>query len=193
MEGRRAAGLLIFVATLELLMAIMIAEFIYPGYSVSKNYISDLGVWGNPSATIFNPAIILFGILILTSAYLLRPWARSLIFLLLFCLSAIGAIGVGLFTEEAGSIHAFFAFMTFLFGASVTILSYRYVPPPFSFLSVLLGVVSLASLVLFAASMDFGIGVGGMERMIAYPILLWSLGFGGLLMADSMPSTRSSS
>jgi hypothetical protein len=28
-----------------------------------------------------------------------------------------------------------------------------------------------------------GLGVGGMERMIVYPILIWMIGFGGGLIA----------
>jgi hypothetical protein len=33
-----------------------------------------------------------------------------------------------------------------------------------------------------------GLGVGGMERMIVYPILIWMIGFGGFLSAFSEKS-----
>jgi hypothetical membrane protein len=53
---------------------------------------------------------------------------------------------------------------------------------PFSAVTVILGLMSLGSLALFIARMDLGLGVGGMERMIAYPILMWGAGFGGYLI-----------
>jgi hypothetical protein len=40
----------------------------------------------------------------------------------------------------------------------------------------------LGALVFFMAGVDLGLGVGGMERMIVYPILMWGAGFGGYLM-----------
>jgi hypothetical protein len=39
--------------------------------------------------------------------------------------------------------------------------------------------------VLFASGNYFGLGRGGMERLIAYPTLLWSVAFGGYLMGES--------
>jgi hypothetical membrane protein len=44
---------------------------------------------------------------------------------------------------------------------------------PFSVISVILGLITLGALVLFMVGMDLGLGVGGMERMIVYPILMW--------------------
>ncbi len=49
--------------------------------------------------------------------------------------------------------------------------------------AILLGVVGLVALVLFTTGNDLGIGLGGMERMIAYPVLFWAMAFGGSLMA----------
>jgi hypothetical protein len=45
-----------------------------------------------------------------------------------------------------------------------------------------LGVIALASLILSFSHYDLGIGRGGMERMIAYPSLVWALGFGGFMI-----------
>ena len=50
--------------------------------------------------------------------------------------------------------------------------------PPLSYFSVFLGIVSLSALVLFASGTYLGLGKGGMERMVAYPALLWVVGFG---------------
>jgi len=54
-----------------------------------------------------------------------------------------------------------------------------------------LGAMSLVALVLFASGIYLGLGKGGMERMIAYPALLWMVGFGGHLMSDN-GNTRAS-
>jgi len=53
---------------------------------------------------------------------------------------------------------------------------------PFSVIAVILGLLSLGALVLFMAGMNLGLGVGGMERMIVYPLLMWGAGFGGHLI-----------
>ena len=57
-----------------------------------------------------------------------------------------------------------------------------------SYLSIILGLATLAALFLFVGGINLGLGVGGMERMIVYPALLWAVGFGGHMMAteDSM-------
>jgi hypothetical protein len=54
--------------------------------------------------------------------------------------------------------------------------------PPLSHFSVGLGIVSLVAIVLLVTQQDLGIGKGGMERMVAYPIFIWALGFGGSLI-----------
>ncbi|MFZ0011706.1 MAG: hypothetical protein WAL97_07380 [Halobacteriota archaeon] len=42
-----------------------------------------------------------------------------------------------------------------------------------------LGIIALVAFVLLVTGHWLGIGKGGMERTIAYPIFLWALGFGG--------------
>ena len=100
-------------------------------------------------------------------------------------MAGIGAIGVGLFTEDAGVLHVIFSFMTFLFAGLSAITSYKLEKPPFSYFSVISGVAVLLALVFFASGTFLGLGKGGMERMIAYPALLWAVGFGGYLIGCS--------
>jgi hypothetical protein len=72
-------------------------------------------------------------------------------------------------------------------------MSYKLQKPPFSYFSVILGVVMLLALVLFASGTFLGLGKGGMERMIAYPALLWAIGFGGHLISyssDTSPAKK---
>jgi hypothetical membrane protein len=185
MDARRTVGLLLFLAGLEFSLGTMLAEFVYPGYSIALNYISDLGVWGQPSAIIFNPSAFIFGVLILFSAYILWKSEGGRYLPLFFALAGIGAMGVALFPETLPAPHAAFALMAFLFGNFAAILSYRTIEPPLSYLALALGVMGLAALVLFGSGTFLGIGPGGMERLIVYPVLFWAMGLGGYLMANS--------
>src|SRR5437667_6923220 len=92
LEDRQWAGLLLLVGTTQFAIGMIIAEAVDPSYSVSTNYISDLGV--RADAAIVNTSIILLGITILaTSWFLLRPF-KDTILLLLVLLAVVGAVGV---------------------------------------------------------------------------------------------------
>jgi hypothetical membrane protein len=97
-------------------------------------------------------------------------------------LSGVGAVGVGFFPETTGVFHAIFSLIVFLFGGLAAVSSFQVLQHPMNLFSVLLGVISLAALVLFSTGNYAGLGQGGMERMIAYPALLWFVGFGAYLM-----------
>ena len=164
-------------------MGIIIAEALYPGYSTSENYISDLGV--GPSALIFNSSVFLLGVLVVAGSYFIQRAFNSKLFFLLLTLTGIGAMGVGLFTEDAGVAHTIFSLITFVFAGLSAMLSYRLLKPPLSYFSIILGALSLLALVLFISGNYLGLGKGGMERMIAYPALLWAIGLGGHLIGYS--------
>ena len=167
------------------------AEALYPGYSISQNYISDLGV--GPSALIFNSSVFLLGLMVVVSAYFVHGSFRSRLATGLLVLAGLGAMGVGVFTENSPAMHEIVSDIAFIFGGLLPIAAYRLVRKPFSYLSVAMGVLSLSAMVLLSAQYSFGLGEqyylglgpGGMERMIAYPILLWEVAFGGHLMASS--------
>ncbi len=72
-----------------------------------------------------------------------------------------------------------------MFIALSAILTMRVVPPPFQYISVILGVISLIALGLYISKTYVGLGPGGMERMIVYPIAAWGLAFGGYLFGMS--------
>ena len=185
--SRKLAGILIFIASLQFVLAMTISEALYPQYSVSANYISDLG---EPSkagsvAYIFNSSIFLLGLLTVISAYLIQRIFDYKIFSTFLVLTGIGAMGVGLFPESFGILHTIPSFITFFFGALSTIASYKLQKRPLSYLAIILGLLSLLALILFALDIYLGLDKGGMERMIAYPILLWALGFGGHLIGSS--------
>jgi len=186
----KVAGALFFVAATQFILILIVSEALYPSYSISDNYISDLGV--GPSSMIFNSSVFLLGLLLIIATYFLQRAIREFKVLTMFLvLTAIGAIGVGIFTEDYGLIHPIVSLIAFLFGGLSAIFSVicsyvhklRLLEMPFSVIAVILGLMSLGALVLLAVGMDLGLGVGGMERMIVYPILMWGAGFGGCLIA----------
>lgn len=183
-HGRKLAGAIVFAGSGLFLLGMVVAEAMYPGYSISGNYISDLGI--GSSAHIFNTAIILFGLAVLAGIFLLRKEFRSRIFLLLLALSGIGSIGVGIFPETILYPHTISAFTAFASGGLAAILAFRFIHPPFSYISAILGMISLIALLLLITENYLDMGAGGMERMVAYPLVIWALGFGGWLMGSSI-------
>lgn len=174
-------------------LGVTTAEALYPGYSTSSNVISDLGASGpsqslvvQPSATIFNTALMVCGVLIILAAFFLYRSFGSRAVAISAGLSGVGFLGVGIFPANYGNLHSGFALLTFIVGAVAAILAYKVQTAPFRYFSVVLGLVSLAVLALYFILGDSsplaGLGKGGMERWVAYPILLWVTGFGGYLL-----------
>ena len=130
---------------------------------------------------------VLIGVLGLVGTYFVHRAFNFNIFTLLLGITHIGAIGVGLFTEATATftMHVIFSLITYLFGGLAAIMSYKLQKQPLSILSVSLGVFSILAMVLLASQTYLGLGLGGMERMVAYPALLWVISFGGYMIGSS--------
>jgi hypothetical membrane protein len=164
--------LLLLIGSLQFIIAMLAAEQLYPGYSPLHNYISDLGALKAPTSLLFNSSVVLLGLLGMASAFLLRHELGRLGALVL-AVAAAGAVGVGIFPEDYGLPHGVSALITFLLGAvAVIIMGIRrggvYKP-----LGLAMGAVSLAALALFVPRVQTPLGIGGVERLIAYPILIF--------------------
>jgi len=187
----RNPGFWILSASILLILLFQVAEFLFTGYSVSNNTISDMGVGPEPSRTIFSGALIIFGPMVLMSAALFYEEDPKSLLWLFMAIAGIGALGVALFNEDYPQIHYFFSALVFAFGNLAAICSYKLTKAPFAWISVLLGAIGLASLSLYAFDCYLGLGQGGMERIVFYCAMLWALSFGGYLLAtDRTPSTR---
>jgi len=188
-SNSKVAGTLVLIAVTQFVIGMIVSEALYPGYSVADNYISDLGV--GPSALIWNSSVFLMGLLLLIGAYFLQRAFRFELFTAMLVLTGVGAMGVGVFTEDFGVIHMVVSLITFLFGGLSAIVSvlcsrvhkFPLVKMPFSALSIILGLMTLVALALFGGGVYLGLGAGGMERMVAYPALMWGAGFSGYLIA----------
>lgn len=189
-----AAGLLLFVTGVVAFMGIITAEALYPaGYSTSQNEISDLGATKppdsrieEPSATIFDTVMMVCGAFVIVAAACVQRGFRRWPAPVLIGLFGLGVLGVGVFPGDTGNVHALFAMLTFIAGGVAAIVTLTISTPPFSYMSVLLGVVALVSLILQVILGDSspmaGLGIGGVERWVAYPIVLWATGLGGYLL-----------
>ena len=109
----KLAGALFFVAATQFVLCLIIAEALYPGYSVSANYISDLGV--GPSAIVFNSSVFILGLLLLAATYLQRHNQNFKTLNILLLLMAAGAMGVGVFTKDFTLPHGAVASAAFFF------------------------------------------------------------------------------
>lgn len=102
-------------------------------------------------------------------------------------LLGLGVLGVGLFPGNVPVLHPIFALVAFVSGGVAAVLASKVTTAPFRYLSVALGVIALASVVLGFFFLDewafvAALGEGGIERWIAYPVVLWLTVFGGYLM-----------
>jgi hypothetical membrane protein len=182
---------LLLIGSAQFLVFLNLAEVLYPDYSISLNTISDLGatchsnacVFVQPSSLIFNSSVVLLGAFIMLGSYFLFRDGKSKIFCSFLFLSGLGAIGVGAFTETTGSVHTLVSFIAFFFGGLAAIYSSRFLRTTLRYFSLAMGVITLAALVLYGSDVYLGLGEGGMERMITFPVLFWGLAFAGNLLA----------
>ena len=192
-DNKRIAGLLFIVAVVQYVLAIVISEAIYPSYSVMGQMVSELGDWsfaGN-NAAIFNTSAILWSIFFIAGAFFIHRIFKNKLFTSLLVICGIGSLIPGFVALNISfEVHALFAMVAFISASASAIMSYKFVKSPLSYISVILGVLTLSAMGLFMLGQGdsgffLGIGLGGMERIALYPILFWMLGFGGYLIGDS--------
>lgn len=213
LDKLRLAGTLILIAGTLFIIGAHIAEATYPGYSINQNYLSDLGatvrftedgvisVIKQPASLIFTIIVFTVGILSTIAAYLMfqtTKFKRTAFFTGLF---GIGMLGVAIFSEVYTLVHGIFSLIVFFSGAIAAIFSFKLQKRPINYVSIILGVTSLIAIILLelssldqilpelglaasgAPSFNTPIGIGGMERMIVYPVMLWLVMFGASLIA----------
>ncbi|MUV58628.1 DUF998 domain-containing protein [Halogeometricum sp. CBA1124] len=181
------------------LMGIITAEVLYPNYSTRQD-ISDLGstrppnpVIHEPSATIFNGTMLVTGALVLVAALFVYRATNRRGFPVVLAIFGFGAFGVGVFPGNVTPWHGLFALLTFFSGGLAVVLSSRVVSRPFSVFCGLFGGISLLFLVsVFFYGLVIGgphplesLGGGGIERWVVYPLVLWTLAFGGYLLGTA--------
>ncbi len=188
------AGVLLFLVGGIALLGIITAEVLYPNYSTVQE-ISDLGatrppnsVIHQPSAMIFNLTMMVCGAILLFTTYLVYNIFEDRFFTGSLGLFGLGILGVGIFPGNVEPWHLLFALLTFVSGGFAALLSFRVVKTPFKYLSLVFGTIAL---VFLSSAIFLGdtnplnfLELGGIERWVVYPVLLWVTGFGGYLMGE---------
>jgi hypothetical membrane protein len=110
-----------------------------------------------------------------------RRFRQSRIAFSLMGLAGVGVMLVGLFPEDTiYGAHIAGADLAFLLGNIALVIFGLTLRAPrwFRWFSVAFGVVALVALVLFLTHHRFFLGLGGMERVVAYPQTIWLIAFG---------------
>lgn len=177
----KLAGVFLSTAAIVFLLGNNIAEAIYPGYSVRTNVLSDLGAAGAPTMALWDTQLFVSGVLTFVGVYffLRQSGNRRRAVAVVFLLAPCGTVLVSLFPENVNlAVHSIGALTSFLFGGIAAAYTYRLTLKPFGYLSLVLGLTSLFSLVAFLSKDVSALGDGGTERMIVYPLMLWQLALG---------------
>lgn len=159
-----------------------------PPYSWRLNAISDLGATGcglfdderyvcSPLHALMNGSLMLLGLtMIIGSVLIYFQLRRAGAGFILMSLAGVGAILVGIFPEDSTFwAHLAGQDLAFVFGNIALIVFGLTLPFSrlFRWYSVASGVVALVALGLFLSHHRFFLELGGMERVVAYPLIIW--------------------
>jgi len=194
-------GALLSLTGIGLILSIITNEALYPAarhYSTFTNTISDLGGTEPPNSYMVQPNRLIFiftmavsGALVLVATYLLwRVVDRRRFLVALGCLG-VGIVGIAVFPGNVATIHPLFSLLAFVGGSVAAILSRKVLDAPLRYFAIALGSIALLATVFGLDSFaNWGpqteIGIGGVERWIAYPVLLWLVLIGGAFMTKGV-------
>ena len=175
--------------SLVFFFGLQIAEQVYPGYSVSQT-ISSLGVASASvaSAQIFNSSLVIEGIMVMVAAFFLHISYHRIIVSAFFFLGGLGAVAGAFFPQDLGLIHLEISIFAFFVAGLTPFVSLLIQHRPFAFVSIALGSLTFVAAVFLSLGFTFGLPFGAMERVVAYPSLLWAMAFGAYLANER--STR---
>jgi hypothetical membrane protein len=159
-------------------------------YSLKANTISDLGNTAcgrfsarpvcSPLHALMNLSFLALGLSMAIGSiliYYLLPARRSSRWgFRAMAVAGLGVVLVGLFPENTVStLHGIGAALPFTIGNVAVVALGLALPLPRSLRipSVLAGTLALVALVSYASNIDWGLGAGGMERIVAYPQTVW--------------------
>jgi hypothetical membrane protein len=170
-------------------------------YNFSKDAISDLGNTAcgtyatryvcSPYYTWMNVSFIVLGATMIAGSTLIyqefkKNRANKLGFWFM-ALSGLGTILVGIFPENSiTKLHSYGAILPFLLG-NIALIIFGFslgLGGKFRIYTILSGVVALIALLLFSTHTYLGLGLGGMERLVAHPQTIWLVAFGIYMSRD---------
>jgi hypothetical membrane protein len=173
-------------------MGIITAEALYTNPYNARMEISDLGasetgVILHPSSYIFNATMLVAGTMIVLGAWFTHQALHRRAVTIPTGLLGIGVLGVGIFPGNIHPQHPLFAYTAFLAGGLAVLLSAPVTRQPLRAMFAVMGTISLAFTLASVFLLEWGpftrLDLGGVERWMVYPVLLWLVGFGGYLVA----------
>jgi hypothetical membrane protein len=209
---RRAirAGAVAWIAAGQFFVAqVVVASAWSRPFSLRSDYISDLGntVCGpypagsthdvcSPWHLAMNTSFVVLGITMILGAVLTRRafpigWVRALAGAL-FIAAGVGVIVVGVYPENTDNArHVLGAGLNFVAGnIAMIVYGLALAQRPgerrgVRSLSLFAGALGLLGTLLFVSGNYLGIGLGGMERVAAYPMTVWQMVAGMSMLRDS--------
>jgi hypothetical membrane protein len=207
--SKTVLGAMLWLLNIQYYVIQVIVAFAFKsGYNWAHNTISDLGntkcgMYGgrlvcSPLHATMNVSFIFLGVTICAGAFLLyRRFTTGWPTLIGFgCmgLAGLGTLLVGLYPENTvSSFHITGAALAFIFGNLGMIvlgLSIKQVSSQMRLYTMLSGIVGLIALILFQRHIYLGIGIGGMERITAYPQTIWMIVFGEYILRGHFARTE---
>jgi hypothetical membrane protein len=202
----RRSGAIAWVLAVQFFITQGVVAMAWPRrFSLMTDYISDLGntvcgpypagsahVVCSPWHVAMNTSFIVLGVTMILGARLTRDafpsgWVRELA-ITLFALAGAGVIVVGLYPENTDNArHVLGAGLNFVAGNIAMIvygltLAQRPVHRALVAVSLALGALGLGATLLFVTGNFLGLGLGGMERVAAYPMTVWQIIVGVALL-----------
>ncbi|MFI5270714.1 MAG: DUF998 domain-containing protein [Candidatus Saccharimonadales bacterium] len=189
-------GPIIWILSVQYFIVQIIVGVAYKySYSLRFNTISDLGNTScgiysgryvcSPLHNLMNASFIMLGLTMALGSLLIYQEFRkdrgTLVGFSLMAIAGLGTLFVGIFPENTISLlHTLGASMPFILGniALIIMSLYLLLPSPFKIYTFVSGVIALFFLILFKTSLYGSFGIGGIERIVAYPQTIWLIFFG---------------
>jgi hypothetical membrane protein len=174
-------------------------------YNFSADAISDLGNSAcglysgryvcSPYFTWMNVSFVVLGATMIAGSTLIyQEFAKSKLNKAAFtcmALAGFGTILVGIFPENTiNLLHSAGALLPFLLGNTALIIFGFSLGLQVKTYTITSGVIALAALVLFTTHIYLGLGLGGMERLVAHPQTVWLIAFGVYMSKDRFKKMR---
>jgi hypothetical membrane protein len=193
-------GPILYVSSIQFFaVQIFVAMQWNPPYSLARDTISDLGNTAcgtfnsrpvcSPLHGLMNASFIVLGIAMTAGSILIsRKFAKSRAATVGFAAmaaSGIGVIIVGIFPENSiPAFHGLGAAIPFTLGnaALIIIAAAPVLPAALRLYSFLSGTLAVLALVSYSSSHYLGLGEGGIERVVAYPQVVWLIVIGIFLL-----------
>ncbi|WP_193047227.1 DUF998 domain-containing protein [Mycolicibacterium baixiangningiae] len=191
---RAAASAWILGAAAYLTAEASAAAAFRPTYSYARDYISDLGVPGQPLAALMNVAFAAQGCLFLLGAVLAAGRRHHRPLLAFAAANAVGNLLVATVHAGDGALHLVGAALAIAGGNAAAIAGASLHPGArYRLVSRLLGVAGLVSLTALVVQAWAGVEVlpaPVWERASVYPILAWQLCAATAMLRASLPARR---